>query len=696
MSLNINEESETLFLDFVKENIVAKANDLAGGIKNPAGMTPHSSGAIRRLHENHLSNGLPDLKSPYFMRVDLANGKTYYYGLLSLSEPFERLEIPISHANVRATSDPFLIISEEKDEVGYTALRLDELDDLVARTRFIIRNGQIKELRTEDSGKEIKSNGVIAPEFVEEAITEKRQKYLVPIQGTLQPDQFKISRERVDYTLAIQGPPGSGKTVVLLERLSRVAFANPEIRSKGMLFIGPNLIFLDYISQVLPAKGKTDIELATFEKLVNWKPTYLKESEDAKSIKGDSDIAKVLEKAVFQSFRVLDKTTRITIQKITIEFTPMDSIVVLNKLEISEDTFPTKRGMAEKYVRDILINKFMARWNDQFGTEKNPKFDLGKLIVETKEYKSIVNRIAPNLKPLAVLNKLKTVPSYFYSLAKEVLSDEQIDLWVSNANTPTQKISVSDLPLLDYLEHLISASQRKWGHIAIDETQDLTPMQLRSIGLRFGPETTASLTGDLAQATGLFCYENWQDILEQFNIEMKSKITELTRSYRVPTEILNYANQFLESSGISVSPAVPFLDVPNSLEKVILKQSENFKTAAIKVIEKHLAADLSVLVIASESMKKEISAAQIRVPKDSLFRIMGPDEVKGLESDAVVIIDPLDIIFERYDGDPEDHVARRLYVMCTRSTKKLTLIGESEWDLDNLLLGIKSRSWADE
>ena len=288
---------------------------------------------------------------------------------------------------------------------------------------------------------------------------------------------------------------------------------------------------------------------------------------------------------------------------------------------------------------------------------------------------------------------MKTIPSYFYSLAKDVLSDEQIDLWVSNANTPTQKISVSDLPLLDYLEYLISASQRKWGHISIDETQDLTPMQLRCIGLRFGPETTASLTGDLAQATGLFWYENWQDIIEQFNIEIKSKITELTRSYRVPTEILNYANQFLESSGINVSPAVPFLDVADSLEKVILKESENFKTAAIRIIEKHLAADLSVLVIASETMKKEILAAPINVPKDSLFRVMGPDEIKGLESDAVVIIDPLDIMFEKYDGDSEEQISRRLYVMCTRSTKKLTLIGESEWDLDNLLLGIMSKSW---
>jgi DNA helicase IV len=509
----------------------------------------------------------------------------------------------------------------------------------------------------------------------------------------LQPDQFKISRERVDFTLAIQGPPGSGKTVVLLERLSRVAFANPEIRSKGMLLIGPNVIFLDYISQVLPAKGKTDIELSTFEKLVSWKPTYFKESEEAKLIKGDTEIAKILEKAVLQSFRIIDKSVKLNIQKITIDFVPMDSILIIKRLEILDGIYFIKRGIAENYVRDLLVEKFMVKWSDQFGNEKSPKFDPGKLIVETKEFKSIVNRIAPNLKPLAVLNKLKTIPSYFYSLAKDVLSDEQIDLWVSNANTPTQKISVSDLPLLDYLEYLISASQRKWGHIAIDETQDLTPMQLRSIGLRFGPETTASLTGDLAQATGLFWYENWQDILEQFNIEMKSKITELTHSYRVPTEILNFANQFLESSGISVSPAVPFLDVADSLEKVILKERENFKTAAIRIIEKHLAADLSVLVIASETMKKEILAAPRNVPKDSLFRIMGPDEIKGLESDAVVIIDPVELMFEKYDGDSMEQISRRLYVMCTRSTKKLTLIGESEWDLEILLIGIMSKSW---
>jgi DNA helicase IV len=75
---------------------------------------------------------------------------------------------------------------------------------------------------------------------------------------------------------------------------------------------------------------------------------------------------------------------------------------------------------------------------------------------------------------------------------------------------------------------------------------------------------------------------------------------------------------------------------------------------------------------------------------------MGPDEIKGLESDAVVIIDPLDIVFEKFDGDSEEQISRRLYVMCTRSTKKLTLIGESEWDLDNLLLGIMSKSWASE
>ena len=92
MGIEIDKQSESVFLEFVQQTVVAKANDLAGGIKSPSAMTPYSSGAVRRTHENHLSNSLPDPSSPYFMRVDLANGDTYYYGLLSLSEPFEKAQ----------------------------------------------------------------------------------------------------------------------------------------------------------------------------------------------------------------------------------------------------------------------------------------------------------------------------------------------------------------------------------------------------------------------------------------------------------------------------------------------------------------------------------------------------------------------------------------------------------------------------
>ena len=103
--------------------------------------------------------------------------------------------------------------------------------------------------------------------------------------------------------------------------------------------------------------------------------------------------------------------------------------------------------------------------------------------------------------------------------------------------------------------------------------------------------------------------------------------------------------------------------------------------------------DLSVLVISSDSMKKEIIASEIDVPENSLFRLMAPNEVKGLESDSVVIVDPAQIIYELFEGDSDEQMSRWLYVMCTRATKKLLLIGQTEWELDNLLTEIAIKSY---
>lgn len=76
MGTEINKQSEAIFLEYIQQNIVAKAFELSGAkvLASRAGMTPHSSGSIRRRIESHV---LPNPDNPYFMRVDLGNGETY-------------------------------------------------------------------------------------------------------------------------------------------------------------------------------------------------------------------------------------------------------------------------------------------------------------------------------------------------------------------------------------------------------------------------------------------------------------------------------------------------------------------------------------------------------------------------------------------------------------------------------------------
>ena len=86
-------------------------------------------------------------------------------------------------------------------------------------------------------------------------------------------------RENANTILAIQGPPGSGKTVVLLERLSRIAFADPATKKKGMLLIGPNQQFLEYVKEALEILGNSDIIMSTPEDLTSWKASQEVDTE---------------------------------------------------------------------------------------------------------------------------------------------------------------------------------------------------------------------------------------------------------------------------------------------------------------------------------------------------------------------------------------------------------------------------------
>ena len=215
-------------------------------------------------------------------------------------------------------------------------------------------------------------------------------------------------------------------------------------------------------------------------------------------------------------------------------------------------------------------------------------------------------------------------------------------------------------------------------------------MELRVISNRLADNSSISLTGDLAQATGTFFYRSWEGILEELGRNSNYTVRELTRSYRVPSSVIEYANQFLVASGIQVSGAIPFMDDVDSLNKIVTKSSDELLKIAIEIAQASLSDEQSVIVLAPESILEDISRVVFLAQGKAQIRTMKPSEIKGLESDVVLIIDPAQILEEMYpDQEDIERPARMMYVMSTRSTRRLHILGMRTDELDDPLINYR-------
>jgi len=675
----IDKSLEADYLDFVIDNIQLRKDELV----YLAEITPQAVGdnkSLRSLNENYRNRTIPDPKNPYFIRVDLVGGEIRYYGFDGLRLNSKSAPILESHVGV----DEILVRPSHADGKGYTADYAENLPDLLARTRFMIKNGQIQKISEEIFAEESEPNRVIAAEVLEETIQQTREQKMQPIASTLQPDQFKITREPLTHTLAIQGPPGSGKTAVLLERLSRLAFADEKVRNTGMMLVGPNAAFMEYVSQVLPTLGKSDIalqdieSLSPFAKEVN---SQALESEDLIYLKGSTKMLDLALEAVSSLVQVISNPALIRIFDLTITFTPLDSLNVIQDLmeNHSDEPYAQKRRIAETRIKNLLAERLVKDWENSGRNLRALQGDPAQLISLESAYKTLIRNMFPNQDPLSLIIKLCGDAAYFYQIASNILQIDEIELWIAEIREKNSAISKYDVPIVDYLYQLMVGKHKVWGHIAVDEAQDLTEMQLQMIANRIDNGGTFSLAGDLAQATGIQYYDSWDAIASALNVESDFSTRNLTRSYRVPAEILSYSQQFLDSSRVSVDRATPFLDVKDSLQRFLFPQEDIF-SEVVSLAQGELDQENSVLILIGEQYRSRLNTEEFNLGERSYVKIMDPLEVKGLEFDTVILVDPKGLANSLEWG--KSRIARLLYVLTTRSTKKLLLVGTN---LDELL-----------
>lgn len=681
----LSQQGEERYLEYVQENIVAREDELQellnmardGAVDNKAGQS---------LRNQYRESAVPDPDLPYVIRVDLANGEIRYYGGIRLNKT-SKDPIPESHKNV---VDGLLILSTSSDGKGYTADYAENLPDLVARTRYDIRKGTLHKYYEEKFSQGSKPGGVVAEELVSDNLQQTREQKMKTITSTLQPDQFKITREPSTHSLAIQGPPGSGKTAVLLERLARIAYADENVRKKGMLLIGPNKPFMDYVSQVLPALGETEImlksidDLSGYAKHINSKSV---ESLTLLALKGSEAMKEIIDRYVSKQTKVLSKTTILRLGDVSIQLTPYDSYLLLESVRAENiRTFTQERKVFEARLKSVLVDRYQKEWK-QLGRELRAiPGDPAHFIAQESTFKTIVRNVYPNVDPVGLLSRLKTDGALFLDIAKDSCEESELRAWLKESESQASLITPDDVPILDYLDSLLNEQVQKWGHIGIDEAQDLSPLEFMMVARRLDARATVSLAGDLAQATGTFWYDSWELIMQKLELEEAFTQRELHISYRVPSDIIEYAGRFLGYAGVEVPASRTFFQRDNSLVFSAIGDNRlRLAEATSKAVEL-LGQDESVLIIATYADRMEIQKHTFPNTIKAHVSILDPREVKGLEFDHVVILNPLSII-EDLEWETS-RLARLFYVLTTRATKSLTLIGDDLESLKFPLLGL--------
>jgi DNA helicase IV len=229
-----------------------------------------------------------------------------------------------------------------------------------------------------------------------------------------------------------------------------------------------------------------------------------------------------------------------------------------------------------------------------------------------------------------------------------------------------------------------------YGHIVVDEAQDLSPMQLRVLKRR---DLAGSMTivGDMGQATTAASSASWDVLLEVLEPRREPTRVTLSVSYRTPEEVLDFAQATLRASTSGVEPPKPVRRV--GVAPIVEQVAERgIADALVGAARRELAAvdPGRVAVVISDARVDEavtalraggLDAVDPRVAGSrglaSDLVVIGAEGAHGLEFDAVVVVEPAEIAARgSSDGSPTPRGLRTLYVALTRPTRRLSVLHE--------------------
>jgi DNA helicase IV len=535
----------------------------------------------------------------------------------------------------------------------YRATAIDPLG-VVFRRRFTLDDGELTAYLDEHLDDPDGDGSVAAgiPDPVLAEIGAARSGAMREIVATIQAEQDVVIRSDIDQALIVQGGPGTGKTAVALHRAAYLLFEHrARLARDGVLVVGPNQAFLDYIANVLPSLGERAVRQCTALDLCIPKVdvTGVDDPETARW-KGAAARLDDIEELALAAIQPPDDDVVVPIGARRHVF---DASLIGEWIEIAKDGVVPINQRRER-LRVLAQQELRRRCNgDDRWSEAGP-------------LKSAINKCWPTQKPIRL-----------------------VDRYLPGPRGKRRAWTPADQFLVDEANTLLDGTPFTYAHVVVDEAQDHSAVALRVIGRR-SPGGSLTLVGDVAQSTTPAGQERWADVFAHLGTGrtgagLEGAIADLTIGYRVPEPILTVANRLLPLTGVDATASrsvraegdgpswhrsADTASLPMTVARVVREVKHRHRLTGV-VAPGELHAPVAT-ALAGHGL---VAVDHVHELGHDDVPVFTAEAVKGLEFDGVVVVNPHDILDA--DGENPSRGARLLYVAMTRAVQELAFVTDA-------------------
>lgn len=525
----------------------------------------------------------------------------------------------------------------------------------------------------------------IVDEFLRKLLSQNTSSKMKAIVETIQREQDIVIRDMENDLMMVQGVAGSGKTSIALHRAAYLMYQglSSKLSASNIMIISPNPLFEQYISDVLPELGESNIVSAVFEEIAAavLKRGHLQSRNQflEQLLTGQED-GRIMKRCIeFKTSRGFGEVLARFVHEMPLRWIVFEDVYWGGTCIVKKEVLRSRVSRREDIPLSIRLKQLEEYVVEQISEQRGKRLKKA----ETAELKAAMKKFT-ELNVLELYKQLFADEDYFYCLMKaEEQGDDMGEIFRhTRENLNTNMLYYDDIIALTYLKLKLYGTDLypDMKQVVIDEAQDYYPLQYEIFRMLFS-NAKFTVLGDMNQTLekqeDVTLYSQISEVLKK----KKFSLVTMDKSFRCTTEILNYSLRFIfqrpEIKSFNRSgqePQVYKAKDWKEFDRLVIDEVMLCKEKGYKSIGLICKTEKSAIEVYS-SLKKMLDIQLIK--NGSMAELQGVFIIplymsKGLEFDAVLLCDA---DAQSYNSEDDKKL---LYISCTRALHRLNLFCRGE------------------